>query len=385
MHRPMSSRGTPGPRLLPLALCSALLGVTFAACVVHIEPFEGLCDGGHPCGDGGACQLAACLAGDAGADGGDREDGGDGGVERDDDGGAGVWLSGTTIKEPDGGPFATWRRRPIEIVAAWADVNSATQEEVYILGPSGQWGDWEGPLDFAVGGIFKDEGETWRAAADGGQRYVVRWTQMLKNIQSYRQGKGTTYIRFAQEFNTAGMKWSVDQGEVEDFKKAWLVFCGLGRATFPEAKLVWNPNDTTTSDLGDARDAYPDDGCVDVIGLRSHNQPPHFISTAADFERLWEARLDGGAPVGPEAWRQFGLTKHVPMALSDWASVGIDGGGGDSPEYFTGMYRWLRQHGGSGSGEVRYEVYVQLKSRPELQLFPGGNQPEAAKKYQELW
>jgi len=49
------------------------------------------------------------------------------------------------------------------------------------------------------------------------------------------------------------------------------------------------------------------------------------------------------------------------------------------------MYRWLRQHGGSGSGEVRYEVYVQLKSRPELQLFPGGNQPEAAKKYQELW
>ncbi len=257
----------------------------------------------------------------------------------------------------------------------WADVNAKEQENIFAL-KSGSWSTWDGAVDLGAAGIFRDAGESWATAADGG--YDKRWTTMLQNLKSYRGNDGTVYLRFAQEFNTP-VNWTVQPGEVEHFKEAWARLCELRNQYFPEARLVWGPNDVTTTDLVDARLAFP--GCVDVIGLRTHNEGAGFVRSASDFKQRWEATLDGGIPVGPEQWRRFAEQMGVPAALSDWAS---SGGSGDSPEYFRGVHDWLREHGGSDAGQVLYEIYVQVDST--FRVYPdGGSQPDASSVYRDLW
>ncbi len=299
-----------------------------------------------------------------------------------------TWLSGASVESEStvyDGSFAAWRGRPVDIVGTWDDATYARQTELRTIAPGGDWGGWQGAIDLAIGGIFKEEkGDSWAEAARG--TYDGRWRDVLKRIRSYREGRGTTYIRFAHEFNGNWWPhlWMVADDEVGDFKAAWRRFYKLKQEVFPASKLVWCPNDGTSSGIEDIRDAYPGSDVVDVIGIDTYNQWP-FVANADQFLRKWTGTYDNGAPLGPESWRQFAAAQGRPLAIGEWSSQAIagDGGGGDSPAYVKGMHDWLQAHGGRSAGQIEYEVLFNMWDN--FGIWPDTRQPKAAQTYRDLW
>lgn len=298
---------------------------------------------------------------------------------------AGSWLSGASSGSAADGTFGEWRGRRVEIGGTWSDASVDAQTELWAIAPGGEWSGWTGPLDLAVGGIYKSRGESWAKAAGGA--YDARWRKMLQDIESYRAGKGATYLRFAHEFNGGYWEdlWQVTESEVADFKATWKRFRALQREVLPEAKLVWCANDGTGSGIRDIRTAYPGSEYVDILGIDTYNGWP-YVSDATGFEAKWSAVSGNGAPLGPESWRRFAEAQGVPLGIGEWGSHAFDdggSGGGDSPAYMQGMRDWLQKHGGTGPGQIEYEVFFNLWS--DFELYPTTSQPHAAAKYRELW
>lgn len=300
---------------------------------------------------------------------------------------AGSWLSGVASEAKVNGPFAQWRGRPVEIGGTWNDSTLERQTSLGSIAPNGDWSGWAGPLDVAIGAIYKGQGESWAKAAAGA--YDARWRKVLEDMKSYRGGKGTTYIRFAHEFNGGYWEhlWQVTESEVADFKATWKRFRDLQKESIPEAKLVWCANDGTGSGIRDIRSAFPGAQYVDVLGIDTYNGWP-YVSDAAEFTVKWNSSSSNGAPLGPESWRKFAEAQGVPLGIGEWGSHAFDSGGsggGDSPAYMQGMHDWLQAHGGTGPGKIEYEVLFNLQR--DFTLFPASatSQSKAAEKYRELW
>jgi hypothetical protein len=297
------------------------------------------------------------------------------------------WLSGVAVSPAStvlDGSFGAWRGRAVEIAGTWDDLSFEQQSQLPTLAPGGEWANWPGALDVAVGGIYKQEkGDTWAAAAHGD--YEPRWRELLTRLEAQRRGKGPTYIRFAQEFNGDWWPdlWMVTPAEVNDFKAAWQRFHRLKQELFADAKLVWCPADRTSSGIADARSAFPGAAYVDLIGIDTYNQWP-FAASDADVEAKWTA-TENGAPAGPEPWRQFAEAQGLPFALCEWGSAGRDqgGGGGDSPAYVQHLHDWVAAHAGSGAGQVVYEILYEVGQ--VFELYPQSVQPLAAQAYKNEW
>ncbi|MEZ4226949.1 MAG: glycosyl hydrolase [Polyangiaceae bacterium] len=302
---------------------------------------------------------------------------GDAGTDAPDDSAlpTGTWLSGAACEGVLDGSFGTWRGRAVEIAGVWAD-DSDNQRNVWVL--QMDYANWSGPIDVANGGIFPNEGESWAKAAAGA--YDERWKESLTNIKKARQGKGTTYIRFAHEFN-GDWYWPVLSGDAESFKQAWVRFYNLKQSIFPEGKLAWSPNDGTTINL-DVRTAYPGSQYVDVIAVDSYNWDPP-ATDAQEFSSKINKLDSFGAPLGLEAWRKFAESKGVPMAISEWSGVASRG---DFPEYMTELHKWIAAHAGSGPGQIAYEILFNCPwSNNDFELHPSTAQPNAADRYRQEW
>jgi hypothetical protein len=328
-------------------------------------------DGGHGGGSGGG--------GGAGGGGGNGGGGSaDGGSDAGGSGGGqppGHWLSGAGGDHIADGTFGTWRGAPVDIAGTWSDDSAENQAEVWSIRSGFEYGKWTRPIDIAVGGIFGDE--TWAKAASGD--LDGRFRASLTTIRDARQGRGTTYIRFAHEFN-GDWYWPVTPSNVADFKKAWVRFAALKEEIFPEAKLVWCPNDGTTGTLKlDVRDAYPGSDFVDVIAVDSYNWDPA-ANSQAEFDRKIQMTDGFGAPVGIEQWRKFAELKGRPFAIAEWSGNAPQG---DNPEYMSAFHTWLVAHGGSGPGQVLYEIL--FNTWDDFRLYPNSHQPDAAARYKQEW
>lgn len=356
---------------------AAAAGAALSACLVDLHDVSGrVCDDANPCAGDQVCRSGQCeprpqwLSGVA----------------------ATVHLSASVFD----GSFEKWRGRPVEIGGTWCDGNRDEQAACpsVVSSPAGEWSNWKGPLEVAIGAIYKtprsgtvqEAPETWKDAKDG--NYDERWVGLLKKLSASRKGRGTTYLRFAAQFNGdwMGDLWKVSSAEIPDFLATWRHFHQLKTQYFPEAKLVWSVNDGSAPDIGDPRDAYPGSEYVDVISVVTMNFWPFADNAEKVAARL--IRTEAGVPVGIEKWREFAESMGVPLALSGWGTPGADkggGGGGESPAYMVGMYEWLKQHGGSGRGQVLYEIL--FNQPPDYSLFPGTEtkQPLTAAKYAELW
>lgn len=298
----------------------------------------------------------------------------------------GIWLSGASGNGFSDGTFANWRGRANEVAGTWCDNSIDDQVNLWSTAPGFELDGFDAPIDIAVGAIYKALGETWGKAAAG--EYDDRWTQSLETLKSRRSGKGTTYIRFAHEFNGDWWphRWMVTGAEASDFVTSWRRFRALQKSVFPESKLVWCPNDGTSGANNlDVRDAWPGDQYVDVVGVDSYNWWP-FAYTADEFAARLDKNGPNGAPHGLDTWRQFAEQKGLPLAICEWASTAVDkdgSGGGDSPGYMEAFHAWLTAHGGTGPGQVEYEVL--FNQWDNFELWPDTLQPQAAAKYRDLW
>ena len=295
--------------------------------------------------------------------------------------GTGVWLSGASGDGATSGEFAEWRDRPLEIAGMWSDTNEAMVEH-WALQPGAEWADWDGPIDIAIGAI--GPGETWADAADGA--YDERWRESLTLLQELRTDRtGTTYIRFAHESNGNWYPWAVGASEAEDFRTAWGRVRALQQEIFPEAQMVFNVNRESVDSGVDWRETFPGADLVDVLSVDYYNQYP-YVGTDEEFQESLDDVDEYGAPEGLEAHREFAESQGLPFAVPEWSG---NADFGDSPAFIEGMYDWFATHGGTGPGEVLYEIVFNVESdqyENRFLLFGDGvRMPDSAEAYRRLW
>lgn len=292
------------------------------------------------------------------------------------------FYSGAAVNGASDGSFGIWRGTAVQIGGTWNDSLDA-QTALYTIKPGAEWGSWDGPLDIAIGAIYSSNGETWAAAASGS--YDNRWRTSLNNLKTYRGSKtGTTYIRFAHEFNGNWTPWAVTGSNSANFVSAWKRFRALQQEIFPQAKLVFCPNDGTSGSLSlDWRNAFPGASYVDVMSVDTYNQYP-WVNTVTNFNSKINSTDSYGAPLGIEKHRQFALSQGLPFAVSEWSS---NADMGDAPVYIEQFYNWVSANKGNGAGNVKYEILFNSVSygTGQFSLYPTTRQPLSAAKYQQLF
>jgi hypothetical protein len=286
-----------------------------------------------------------------------------------------VWHSGASGDAAVSGAFGDWRGEALQIMGTWSDTTAESQRDV---GSLGTYAGWNGDLDIAIGALAP--GESWSAAASGA--YLDRWTQAVQTIRAQRSGRsGVAYIRFAHEMTGDWFAWKVNSGNVADFKKAWRLFAAMLRREYPQAKLVFSPNDGSSSDVP-LDEIWPGNDVVDVVGPDSYDGYPNKTS-----EAVWDDWFNStrNGPLGLGAWRRFAAAHGKPLALPEWGLRNQD-----NPFYITKMHEFLascapRAGDPSLAGTCIYDIYFNIANNGNSGfMIYGGPNPDAAQTYRGL-
>lgn len=240
------------------------------------------------------------------------------------------WISGVVDDDPDG--FGDWRGSAVGIAGMYADQSLEVQLQEWAFSHS----TFDGDVDLAVGGPID---HTWAQTAAGAE--VANWREMaavLRENWHYR----TVYLRFAHEFNGTWMPWSVSKSQVPAFKKAFALFASTMRSELrgKSVKIVFAPNFGTWSYTPDS--CFPGADVIDVVGVSMYEWTPY------DTQPKWKGFL--ASPLGPNVWSAYAARHGRPLALSEWGAV--------STLFLRGMNAWMHEHGGSGPGQLLYDVYM---------------------------
>jgi hypothetical protein len=291
------------------------------------------------------------------------------------------WHSGASgIGVPDGS-LGTWRGSPLQIGGTFSDTTADVQTN---LDSMKEFDGFTADLDIAVGGLAEGSNETWAEAAKGA--YVARWTQAVQRLKTLRAGAtGTTYVRFAHEFNGDWFTWKVNSGNVADFKTAWRLFHDVLKKEFPQAQLVFCANSDSHADIG-VPTMWPGDDVVDVVGTDFYAgwQP----SDPAGWQQHLGDTEPGQSPRGLGSWLAFAKAHGKPLALPEW---GLNPGNGslDDPAYIQDMHDFMAANaagpGGDNAGKVLYDVYFNCPNGGDSrwEINDAAN-PNAAQTYRSL-
>ena len=282
------------------------------------------------------------------------------------------WVSGAAGAEAEDGRFATFRAKPLGVVAVWSDTTEEAQTQ---LDAVDTYASFNGEMDIAVGALVR--GETWQQAAAG--NFVTRWTTAIRNLKAKRAGKGTTYVRIAHEFNGDWMAWGVNASNLAAYKQGYRLYAGIVRKEFPQAKLTWSPNggnhNTLTMDQ-----MYPGGDVVDVIGPDDYDGYPPYTDASIwnDIVNQW---TNAGTPRGLGAWALYAAKKGKPLAVPEWGMQS-----GDHPAYIQGVHDFMIKHaaakgGRAVVGKLIYDCYYNVEDKFKL---TSGAYPDAAAKYASL-
>lgn len=291
---------------------------------------------------------------------------------------SGSWLSGASGTGVASGAFGAWRGSDLEIASTWADNNRA-MVECWQLGGSGEFANWNKPLDVAIGAI--GQGESWQQAAQGA--YDARWRQSLTKMRDLWGGRSATlYIRFAHEMNGNWYDWSVNAGNASSFVQSWKRFRAVQQEVFPQSKLVFNVNRESVSNGIDWRKTFPGAAYVDVMGVDYYNQWP-YVADDAD----WRDSLDDvdgyGAPEGLQKHLDFARSVGLPLSVSEWSG---NADNGDSVAFIRGMHQFFSDNAGGGAGQLLYEVQFNVDRDGRRWMLHGPTRmPASAEAYRDLW
>ncbi|WP_432541739.1 malectin domain-containing carbohydrate-binding protein [Kineococcus sp. SYSU DK002] len=289
-----------------------------------------------------------------------------------------AWMSGSSGVGAANGGFGAWRGSNLDIVSSWAG-NADNSANFYTLWKGAEYGNWNGSMDMAVGGI--DSGETWAQAASG--KFDARWAASLTKLKQLWAGReGTMYIRFAHEMNGYWFSWSVNKNNHQDFMASWKRYRALQQQIFPQAKLVFSVNKETNGAGMDWTKFFPGKQYVDVLSVDYYNNWPYAATLAQFQQQSWDK--DGyGAPKGINAHLAFARSQGLPLSVSEWSGNADDG---DSPAFIQGMYDFFKANAGTGAGQLIYEVQFNCDIDNKRWLLNGGTRmPNSAAKYKELF
>jgi Glycosyl hydrolase family 26 len=290
------------------------------------------------------------------------------------------WASGAAGEGVLDGEFDEWRGAPVEITGTWADAEPELQIDLPTLrGDGAEFEDWDSSLDIGIGAI--GEGETWAEAAAGA--YDDRWRLSLTNLAQAWEGRsGTLYIRFAHEMNGDWYPWRVTAENYTDFIPAWQRFRALQQEIFPESQLVFCLSRESVNNEIDWRETFPGAEYVDVVGVDYYNQFP-YVETMAEFREAATEVDDFGGPKGIQGYLDFAREQGLPLAVPEWSG---NAGEGDSPAFIYGMYELFAREGGSGPGQIVYEILFNIEGYDDnFEVWPDTAMPNSAEQYRHLW
>lgn len=296
------------------------------------------------------------------------------------------WLSG--VGDPvashvvEGG-FGRWRGEPCTYARIWADATLRDMTEVWALDAYTATA-WTGTLDIACGG--PRDGLSWRDAADG--RMDAIWRRTCSRIRNGWGDLDSVHLSMAHELNGNWYPWSVNRGNVADFRRAWTRWHDIVQqeltAKGKDVKVCLNLNGDTVPGVS-VQELLPDLATFDVLGCDFYSMWPD-LRTQADWDAHRRTTKGDGSPRGVEAWHRFAASVGKPLSFPEW---GVNPQSrSDNPFFVQQMRLFFTSHAPAearhaGPGEIAGEAY--FNTWATCQLWPTSQVPATARSYRALW
>ena len=286
------------------------------------------------------------------------------------------WASGAYI--PGSSPskvaaFGAWRGAGMDLATDWENRNNWND----IVDPTWLYQAWKGTPYTKVFGVAPipdgDPSATMAGCAAGD--YNDKWTQFGQNIKAAGLDDQTV-IRLGWEFNGNWYRWQAT--DPAQFAECWRQIVGTVKQVAPKLTWDWNVNRGPGDSVVDARQAYPGDAYVDVIGVDSYDMWP-----GATDEASWQVQYSG--PYGLKFWSDFAAAHHKKFSVPEWgvypgtASQGHNGG--DNPFYIAKMESFFKSEGSLLAFESYFDDSASYYGGS---IFGPTENPAAAAKYQAL-
>ena len=287
------------------------------------------------------------------------------------------WRSGVYMPGSDPRTFASfgaWRGRPLDVVVDW----SARQTWAEIVDPDWLYEAWaQTPYTKALGVAMLPEGDgsaTISRCAAGS--YDDKWRQFGRNIAAAGLAD-TTVVRLGWEFNGNWYKWSAY--DPESWAQCWREIVTAAEETAPALRWDWTVNRGVSAGLRDAREAWPGDAYVDIVGVDSYDMYPGVRS-----EQQWQQHYSG--EFGLAFWADFARAHGKQLSVPEWGvypgTLHAGNNGGDNPFYVGKMVEFFRSLGPL----LAYEAYFNDSgSYYAGSLFGPVQAPQAAAEYRRLY
>jgi hypothetical protein len=287
------------------------------------------------------------------------------------------WRSGVYMPGSNAGTFdafGTWRGRPLDVVVDW----SARQNWSEIVNPDWLYRAWAGTAHTKVFGVAMvpeaDGSATVARCATGA--YDDKWREFGRNIAAAGLA-GSTIVRLGWEFNGDWYKWTARDPQA--WAQCWREIVGAAEETAPALRWEWTVNRGVSAGLRDARQAWPGDAYVDIVGIDSYDMYP-----GVHTEAQWQQHLSG--EYGLQFWADFARAHGKSLSVPEWGvypgTLHAGNNGGDNPFYIQKMFEFFRSLGPL----LAYEAYFNDKgSYYAGSLFSPVQAPQAAATYRRLY
>jgi len=268
--------------------------------------------------------------------------------------------------------FGDWRGAPVDVIVDWG----ARQSWDDVIDPKFLFSTWKNTPYTKVIGIAPipegDGGATMAGCAAGS--YNDKWRQFGANFKAAGIDDETV-IRLGWEFNGDWFKWQAnDPGQ---FAECWRQIVSSAEQTAPALLWDWNVNRGKGASVTDARQAYPGDAYVDIVGVDSYDMWPGVTSEAS-----WAEHYSG--PYGLRFWSDFARDHGKRISVPEWAVYPANAGsnGGDNAFYISKMRGFFKSQG----SHLAYESYFnESAAYVSGSIFGPTQNPAAAAKYKSLF
>jgi beta-mannanase len=270
--------------------------------------------------------------------------------------------------------FGDWRGAGVDVVVDWP----ARQSWDDIVNPDWLYNTWKGtPYTkvFGVAPVPEGDGSATMAGCAAGS-YNDKWREFAQNIKAAGLDDESV-IRLGWEFNGDWYKWQAS--DPNQFAECWRQIVSSAEDVAPALLWDWNVNRGKGSSVVDAREAYPGDAYVDIVGIDSYDMWPGVTNEAE-----WARQYSG--PYGLKFWSDFAKDHGKRISVAEWGVYpGPSSGGssgGDNAFYIAKMRNFFESQG----SHLAYEAYFNESADYIAgSLFSPTQNPAAAAKYKSLF
>lgn len=302
-----------------------------------------------------------------------------------------VWLSGACGDHTTNanGAFGTWRGEPVTFARGWADADIGAMRAMYFMYVFRN-ANWSGILDCAIGGPGRN-GDSWASAATGAMDGI--WREQLQKINAawWPNLKGVS-LSMAHELSGNWYPWSVNSGNLAQFKTAWRRFYNIvgeelkskGRKVFVTLNYNFDTVSNVTVQQIDPGTAYYDWLGVDIYNMWWGGTRESGLNSQAAWDSNFRA-YKGTSPKGPGAWFDYAASIGKPICVPEWGlnpQVTIE-----SIPFITNMRNLFASKAPAdpynpGAGKLAGDAY--FNTWAQCQLYPTTNVPNSAAAYRNL-